>query len=164
MRALLWFGSVLLMLAGFLLLIAGLFIAFSTDWQPTRSLRVDEVARIRAASAFVELRKRETGRLPIADEFQHWAQRAPEALRIDGVGFTYAADRPPVYEFSWWSGNAWLRWRSDSSATELAEISSADYFVFGSKLLDLLVFIGFGAGALVTASRISARGNGQNAS
>jgi hypothetical protein len=152
------------MLAGFTLLIAGLFIAFSTDSQPTRSLRSDEVDRIRAASEFVELSKRETGRLPISSEFQQWAQRTPEALHFEGVGFQYSAPRPLVYEFSWWGGNAWLRWRSDSSATELAEISSADYFVFGSKFLDLLVFIGFGVGALIAASRISAKGNGQNAS
>lgn len=146
------------------MLIAGLSIAFSTDSQPTRSLRADEVARIRAASEFVELRKRETGHLPTSGEFQQWARRTPEALRFEGVGFQYSAPQPPVYEFSWRGGNAWLRWKSDSSATELAEISSADYFVFGSKLLDLLVFIGFGVGALIAASRISARGNGQKAS
>ena len=157
MRSLLWLSSVLLMLVGFFFLIVGLFTAFATDWQPTKALRSDEKARIHAASMFVEARKKETGRLPVADEFQQWAQAAPETLRMDGVGFAYSPFKSSVYEFSWWGGNAWLRWKSDTTSTQLAEISSADYFMFGSKLFDLFVFFVLGTAAIFAASRISIR-------
>ena len=155
MRVLIWFGSLLFAFVGMSLLLAGSFIAFTTDWQPTRELRPDEVDRIRVASIFIEARRKETGDLPTAGEFQLWADAAPKELRLDGVGFKYSTNLPRTYRFDWWGGDVWLRWRSDSSKSELAEISSADYFIFGSKVLDLIIFIGLGIGALVAVRKIS---------
>jgi hypothetical protein len=148
MYTLRWIGSAFLVLLGLLLIAPGLIIAIATDWQPTRTLREDEVARIRAASAFVEINKTSTGRLPTTDEFKHWAESAPSQLRLDGVGFTYLPHEENDYIFDWYGGRgAWLSWKSHTRA-DLANISSRYYFIFGSKWADLLVFFGLGAAAL----------------
>jgi len=151
MRTLRWFGSVLLVLIGLLLVVPGLFIAFTTDWQPTRELHEGEIARIRAADTFVENHKASAGRLPTTDEFGHWAKTAPSELRLDGVGFTYLKRDENTYIFDWYGGRgAWLWWQPKSGFDQ-ANISSRDYFIFGSKLADLVVFLGLGAGALWAA-------------
>ena len=148
MHILRWIGSGFLVVFGLLLIVPGLIIAIAADWQPTRNLREDEAARIRAASAFVETHKAGTGRLPTADEFGHWAKSAPSQLRLEGVGFTYLPGDESTYVFDWYGGKGtWLWWQS-RSRSDLANISSRDYFMFGSKLADLLVFLVFGAGAL----------------
>lgn len=148
MYTLRWIGSAFLVLLGLLLIALGLMIAIATDWQPTRNLREDEIARIRAASAFVETIKISTGRLATTDEFKLWAESAPSQLRLDGVGFTYLPLEENDYTFDWYGGKgAWLSWKSHSRP-DLASISSRYYFIFGSKWADLLVFFGLGAAAL----------------
>jgi len=136
--------------------------ACATDWQPTRALRSDEADRIHAARMFVETRRSDTGRLPATYEFQKWARSAPDTLRLDGVGFTYDTARPPVYDLSWWGSNARLGWRSDTASLHLAEISSSDFFFFGSKLLDLLIFTVLDTGAIFAARLISVKNTDAN--
>jgi hypothetical protein len=153
MRALRCFSSLILLLLGLLLVVPGLFIAFTTDWQPTSKLYEHDIARIRAASTFVEKYKTNAGRLPTTDEFRRWAETAPSQLRLDGVGLTYLPRDENTYIFDWYGGRgAWLWWKSNSS---LDRANIRDYFIFGSKFVDLLVFLGFGAGALWGAKRVA---------
>ena len=148
MRALRWFGCVFLTLIALLLLVPGFYIAFTTDWQPTRELRGEDVARIRAASSFVESFKASKGRLPTWDEFGRWTKTAPDELRLEGVGFDYEKHNESTYIFAWYGGRgAWLWWKSNSGL-DRANLSSQNYFIFGSKLADLVVFFGFAAAAL----------------
>jgi hypothetical protein len=155
MRWLLWLGSVLLLILGACLLVLGSYVAVSTDSTPTHKLNPAEVARVRAARLFVEAHRRVNGRMPEAADFETWARTAPEDVRFDGVGFSYSRRGAESYDFSWWGGESQLRSKADSASEHTAEISPEDYFVFGSKWLDLLVFIGAGLVAIAAASVLS---------
>ena len=148
----------LLFLASLPFIVLGAHIAVNTDWQPMHTLDSMEVARIEAASRFVERHFTQHGRMPTTDDFQLWAGSAPSELRLDGVGFSYAPPTGAVvreYAFSFWEGDAWVTWRSKFTGMSVAEISPATYFFTGSKLFDLLVFFDIGVAALFAAKVVA---------
>ncbi len=150
MRVLGWCVPTILFLVGVAMLLPAIYTAFWTDWLPKNELRPSEVERIAMACDYVELHLARTRRMPWPAEFQGWANSAPGELRLEGVGFTYLPVNETSYVFEWWGGNSYMRWRSGSSV-EIGEISESDYFFFGNKLFDLIVFLGLATGAICAA-------------
>jgi len=142
-------------LFGIVCVVIGIWTSVSRDWHPTRDLGPDDSERIRVASAFIESSAKSVGRMPSIQEFGAWTRSAPPKLRLDGVGFTYVPSGTAIgapYEFQWYGGRGtWLSWSSDTSNAGLADISPSVYFVFGHKLVDLVVFFSLGALAFVFA-------------
>lgn len=144
-----WVTGFCLVILSFLALGLGGFVAVKTVWVPTRAVSEFELHRVDLATTFVEAEAKRLGRLPTYTEFLEWVTRAPKELRVDGQGFNYwPADGK--YSFSWWDGDASVTWDRDRNRG-LVRISPEHVFLFGSKLADLLAFIGAGVLLLMAA-------------
>ena len=150
-----WLAAAVVGMVGIACIAMAVWTLTARDWHPTRGLRSDDLNRIRITTEFVESSKKSLGRMPTMQEFDLWSRSAPTELRLDGVGFSYGPSGTTVgaaYAFDWYGGRGtWLSWRSDTLSPELADISPSVYFVFGHKLVDLVVFFGLGVLAFAFA-------------
>ena len=150
-----WFAAAVVALVGFACIAVAMWTLVSRDWHPTRGLGSDDSKRIGAATVYVESCEKSLGRIPTVQEFAEWSRNAPTELRLDGIGFTYTTSGSAdgaTYAFQWYGGRGtWLSWSSNTSNPQLADISPSTYFIFGHKLLDIVIFFGLGALAFVFA-------------
>jgi len=129
-----------------------------------RHLSPAESLRIATAAAFVHDFLKANGKLPESSEFRSWAQsQAANVYSAEGFsyndgpahGYPSQFGEPPSNAFTLcdWDGSNPICVPSWYGENKLAYISSGDYFVTGSKVLDFLGFLFAGAGQAVMAAR-----------
>lgn len=144
LRALL---SALLLIPSILFCLFGAVIALTTPSQPMRPLTASEVREVEAVSQFVEHHIAHNARMPTTDEFNSWAVKRWG----DNYFFSYSASPSASlgnYEFRFWDGSCEVIWRPGMS---VVEASADSYFIFGSKLHDVLGLFGTGLATFIAA-------------
>jgi hypothetical protein len=114
------------------------------DWNAVRELRKDERDAVSAAVRYVDEHRKAVGRYPTIEEFEAWADGALRSLPLQWCDLRYY---PPLvdrtdYSFAIWDGDCHSTWRSEPKGSTTMAIDPVCYFVFGSKIADLFVFLG----------------------
>lgn len=109
---------------------------------------------IQTATLFVDGFVKNNSRLPTPSEFESWkVSKTKEHPGYDGWGYSYrtapfseylikAFGSPPENAFclTFWEGDVFIDYASWSRDGELAYIPDSEYYVYGSKVTDLVVF------------------------
>lgn len=113
---------------GVLASLAALLLSAAAFVEPlSHRLSDDERAHVAKASAGVRAFIADHGRLPDDGEFADWVRRtdARDGTRFDGLGFGIAprcARRSPRFCLGFWTGEAWVTFRSWQADADTAEI------------------------------------------
>jgi hypothetical protein len=127
------------------------------DAIPAHELNASERDVIARAARHVGDHLGSTGRYPTSVEFDSWAEQAlsPLPLRWTTLKFTPPWGPEPDYSLSFWDGDYWYTWHPRPAGSTRAYTDPAKFFLFGSKLKDLLAFLGTGALLLLAAWRLA---------
>ena len=127
------------------------------DAIPAHELNASERDVIARAAGHVGDHLGSTGRYPTAEEFDTWAEQAltPLPLRWTTLKFAPPSGPEPDYSLSFWDGDYWYTWHPRPAGSTRAYTDPEKFFLFGSKLKDLLAFLGTGALLLLAAWRLA---------
>lgn len=143
-------GTVLLLLGGLA----------ATD-SANRPLYPDEYDSVIAAYTFAHEEHDRTGSWPTSSRLHSRLESLPGLLTLDGNGFGCSVNDGKL-ECSWFSGGDELRWSPDQP--DVAVFAPEQYFLFGSRVKDLLVLLSFGVAALAAAWWVFPGGRSRGAS
>lgn len=90
-------------------------------------------------------------------DYLTWVEQAlkPLPLRWTTLKFAPPSGPEPDYSLSFWDGDFWYTWRPRPAGSTRAYTDPAKFFLFGSKLKDLLAFLGTAALLLLAAWRLA---------
>lgn len=153
-----YFLAIFILLIGLAFLCGAYWLARYANSEQTRHLRGDEKQLVHNAMQHVNSFVKRNERLPTNEEYEAWRKdMSKEIHEYEGRGFTLskapfapeivdAFGKPPPNAFivTFWNGRVWVQCASWYAKDDYGYVSNSDYYIFGSKLVDLSVLMFFG--------------------